>query len=117
VNEVLVGAALPLVVCAVIYAARGFRAGWKLLVLGPLAMLVSGVVGVIPDLPRFAGHQALYEKWHHASWCNLCWGHCWIDARPRIDDWAGWPAVAVVVGAAVIGAAFRELWLAERRPS
>ena len=116
-NEVLVGAALPLLVCAVIYVRNGFRAGWRLLVFGPLTMLVSGVVGVIPDLPRAAGHVELYYKWHHARWCDLAWGHCWIDARPGIDDWRYWPLVGVAVGALVLGAAVRELWLRERERS
>jgi hypothetical protein len=114
VNEVLVGAALPLAICLAIYVARRGRAGWKLLVLGPLAMMVSGMIGVIPDFPRLFHHTDTYFAWHRSRWCNLAWGHCWIDARPRIDDWAGWPAVAIVVGGLVIGAAYRELWLAER---
>jgi hypothetical protein len=114
VNEVLVGAALPLLVCVAIYLAHRGRAGWKLLVFGPLAMLVSGVIGVIPDLPRMFGHVDLYYRWHHSSWCNLCWGHCWIDARPRLDDWPGWPVVGILTGAMVLAAAYRELVLAER---
>jgi hypothetical protein len=114
VNEVLVGAALPLLVCGILYLRQGGRAGWKLLVLGPLAMLVSGVVGVIPDLPRLFHHIDTYYAWHHSKWCNLAWGHCWIDDRTSVDDWAGWPAVAIAVGAMVVGAAYRELWLRER---
>jgi hypothetical protein len=115
VNEVLVGAALPFVVWLAIYLARGARAGWKLLVLGPLAMLVSGVVAVIPDLPRLLHDNDRYFAWHKSDWCNLAWGHCWIDARPGLDDWWGGPAIAFLVGAMVLGAAYRELWLAERR--
>ena len=77
--HVVVASALPLAICAVVYLARGGRAGLGLLVLGPLAMLVSGVVAVTPDLPRLWGDQVKYVDWHHASWCNLSWGHCLID--------------------------------------
>ena len=112
-NEVLVGAALPLVVWFGVYAARGLRAGWKTLVFGPIAMLISGAIAVIPDMPRALGDIDRYHRWHASSWCNLCWGHCWIDARPGIDDWVGWPLVAIGTGALVLGVAYRELRRAE----
>jgi hypothetical protein len=109
VNHVVVGAALPLAICAVIYAARGFRASSRLLVLGPLVMLISGVIAVIPDLPRLWGDQVKYVDWHHRSWCNLSWGHCWIDKHDAIENWPGWTVIAIVVGALVLGVAWREL--------
>jgi hypothetical protein len=114
VNHVLYGAALPLVVCAVIYVARGCRAGLRLLVLGPLAMAVSGLVGIIPDLPRLWGDHARYVDWHHRPWCSWCWGHCWVDAQERIDTWRYYPVVFVGLGALVLAVAWRELRRAER---
>jgi hypothetical protein len=114
VIHVLAGAAVPLLACVAIYAGRGFRAGWGLLVLGPLAMLASGAVAVIPDMPRLLGHQSLYNAWHRRGWCNLAWGHCWIDKHEGIEDWRWWPVIAVVVGTAVLGVALRELHLRER---
>jgi hypothetical protein len=114
VNHVLIGAFLPFLICAVLYAARGFRAGGALLVLGPLAMLASGFVAIIPDLPRLWGNQVLYVEWHHRSWCNLAWGHCAIDRHDRIDSWPGFAVLFVLCGAVILAAAWRELRLAER---
>jgi hypothetical protein len=116
VNHVVIGAAIPLFVCALVYAAHGFRAGWKLLVFGPIAMLLSGIVAVAPDLPRPLGDLERYQAWHKASWCNLSWGHCWIDARKSVDEWRGWPVVAIAYGALVLLVAYRELRRLERGP-
>ena len=113
--HVVVASALPLAICAAIYVARGFRASGRLLLLGPLAMLVSGVVAVIPDLPRLWGDQVKYVDWHHRSWCNLSWGHCVIDKHDAIDSWPGWTLIAIAIGALVLGVAWRELRILEAR--
>lgn len=115
-NHVLTGAALPFCVCVAIYVARGGRAGPRLLVLGPLAMLASGFVAIVPDLPRLWGDQALYVDWHHRWWCTWAWGHCWYDrpANDAIDGWAGWAVLFVAAGAVILAAAWRELALRER---
>ncbi len=112
-NHVLYGAALPFAICAAIYVARGFRASGRLLALGPLAMLASGFVAIIPDLPRLWGDQARYIDWHHQRWCTYAWGHCWIDARDSIDSWPYYPVVFLAVGGLVAAVAWRELRLAE----
>jgi hypothetical protein len=114
VNHVLYGATLPLAVCAVIYALRGWRAGPVMLVVGPLAMLASGFVAIIPDLPRLWGDHVTYRAWHTRDWCNYAWGHCWVDARESIDSWAYYPVVFLAVGGLVLVVAWRELHLAER---
>ena len=97
-NHVVVGAALPFLICALIYAKRR-RAGMGLLVLGPFAMLVSGVIAVAPDLPRLWGDQEKYVAWHHRSWCNLSWGHCWIDKHDAIENWSDHAGEIPAVGA------------------
>jgi len=107
-NHVLIGAALPFAICALIYLKRG-RAGAGLLVLGPLAMLASGVVAVAPDLPRLWGNQVQYVDWHHRWWSNWCWGHWWIDQHDAIENWPGWTLIAIAMGAIVLGVAWREL--------
>lgn len=113
-NHVVVGALLPLLVCAAVYARAGGRAGPRLLVLGPLAMLISGAWATVPDLPRLVGDMQKYQDWHHTSYCNVFWGHCWIDARPRLDEWPYYPVVAMALGAIVFTAAWRELRKLER---
>jgi len=113
VNHVVIGAALPLAICAAIYLARGGRAGGWLLVLGPIAMLTSGVIAVAPDLPRLWGDQGRYAAWHHRGWCNWSWGHCWIDKHDAVENWPGWTVIAIGAGALVLGVAWRELRLVE----
>ena len=108
-NHVLVGAALPLVICAILYARRGGRASGTLLVLGPLAMLASGIVAVAPDLPRAWGDPERYLAWHKQSWCTWAWGHCVIDRHNRIENWWGWSIAGVLLGALILGVAWREL--------
>jgi hypothetical protein len=111
-NQVMLGAALPLLVCAVIYFARGRRASLRLLVLGPVIAGLSGAWAVVPDMPRIFGDVTRYYNWHHASWCNVFWGHCWID-RGEIDrPW--YPLAFIAVCAAVLVVAWLELRRAER---
>jgi hypothetical protein len=114
VNHVVVGALLPLLVCVAIYVRAGGRAGPRLLVLGPLAMLISGGWAIVPDLPRLAGQMERYVAWHHTSYCDVFWGHCWIDRHPALEDWPYYPVVAMVLGALVFAAAWRELRKLER---
>lgn len=113
-NHILLGAFLPFVVCAVIYVRGGFRAGPRLLVLGPLAMLVSGFWAIVPDLPRLVGDIDRYMTWHRSWWTNLCWGHGWIDRRDALDSWPYYPVLALALGAVVFGVAWRELYELER---
>jgi hypothetical protein len=111
-THVLIGAALPLAVCAVIYLARGRRASLRLLIVGPLVAGVSGAWAVVPDLPRALGSVDRYFAWHHASWCNVFWGHCWID-RGEVDrPW--YPLAFIAVGVVLLAVAWRELARAER---
>ena len=108
-NHVVIGAALPFAICVLLYARAGGRASGRLLVLGPIAMLASGTLAVFPDLPRALHDTDRYFAWHQAAWCNVSWGHCWIDAHPESEDWLGWTVLGVLLGAAVLGAAYREL--------
>ena len=111
-NHVLLGAAIPLLVCAAIFVARGRRASLRLLVVGPLVAGLSGAWAVVPDMPRAFGDADRYFHMHHVSWCNVFWGHCWID-RGEIDrPW--YPLAFVAVGVVLLVVALRELWLVER---
>jgi hypothetical protein len=110
----MLGAALPLLVCAVIYIARGRRASLRLLVLGPLVAGLSGAWAVVPDLPRAFGDVDRYYQLHHASWCDVFWGHCWID-RGEIDrPW--YPLAFIAVGVTILVVAWRELRRVEAGP-
>jgi hypothetical protein len=111
-NHVLLGAAIPLLVCAAIFVARGRRASLRLLILGPLAAGLSGAWAVVPDMPRVFGAMERYVAWHHARWCNVFWGHCWIDDGEVDRPW--YPLAFVAVGVVLLVVAVRELWLRER---
>jgi hypothetical protein len=111
-NHVMLGAALPLVVCAAIYLMRGRRASLRMLVLGPVAAGISGAWAVVPDMPRLFGDADLYYRMHHVRWCDVFWGHCWID-RGEVDrPW--YPLAFIAVGVVLLVVAWRELSRAER---
>lgn len=111
-NHVLLGAAAPLLVCALLYLRAGGRASPRLLILGPLAMGLSGAWAVVPDMPRLWKDLAFYVELHHHPSCNLFWFHCAID-RDEVDS-AWYPVAFVFVGALLLAVAWRELARAER---
>ena len=80
----------------------------------PLAMLLSGIWAVVPDLPRLFGDTARYMDWHRRPWTNVFWAHGWIDRHDAIDSWPYYPVIALAVAALVFGAAWRELHKLER---
>lgn len=112
-NQFVMGASLPLAAAAVWYAVRGFRAGLPLLLATPAAMLAFGLWAVAPDLPRLAGLSGLYLRLAQDPRMDLFLWHY------TIDRWEGdtpWPAaVFVLLCAALMGAAWRELRRIERR--
>ena len=113
-NEVLIGAALPFVVCAILYAARRGRASLRLLVLGPIAMGLSGAWAVVPDMPRLVGDLDGYFALHHHPSCNVFWFHCAID---KVETDSPLYSVGfVVVGALLLVVAGRELRRLESAP-
>jgi hypothetical protein len=111
-NHVLLGALGPLLVCAALYVRARRRASLPLLILGPLAMGLSGAWAVVPDMPRLWKDLPLYVDLHHHPRCNVFWFHCWID-RDEVD-WAWYPVAFVLVGALLLAVAWRELARRER---
>jgi hypothetical protein len=111
VNHAVLGASAPLLLAAVYYLARGRRASLRLLVLAPALAAASALWAVAPDLPRLWGDLPRYVAWHHASWCDLAWGHCWIDAGEVDRPWFALAFAAV--GGLLLWVAWRELRRAE----
>jgi hypothetical protein len=112
VNHVLIGAAIPLLVCGILYAARGGRASLRLLVVGPIVMGCSGAWAVVPDMPRAIGDLQWYQRIHHSKPCNVFWFHCAID---KVETDTPLYAVGfVTVAALLLFVAWRELRRAER---
>ncbi len=111
-NQILLGATPPFLIAAVIYVARRRRASLCMLVAAPIAMLLSSVWAVVPDIPRLLGMSDLYVRLARDSRCNIFWWHYSID---NAETDSRWYAVGIVLmAAAMLYVAWRELALLER---
>lgn len=111
-NQLLLGSAIPFLVGVVIYLARGFRASFHMLVILPFLMALGMAWAVAPDLPRLFGFHDLYMRLSLDPRCDIFFWHYTID---RIETDSRWYAVGFVsLFAALIAAAWRELYLEER---
>ena len=111
-NQLLLGAFLPFAAAAAVYVCRGFRAGLVSLTVTPVAMLLTSLWAVVPDLPRIAGRQDLYLRLAHDPRMDLFLWHYSID-RMEVDS--PWYAAGVaVLFAALLLAAWRELQRVEQ---
>jgi hypothetical protein len=114
VNHVLVGAALPYLVSVALYVRRGYRASNTLLIAGPAAMAIFGLWAVIPDIPRALGMDELYYRFHRAPKSDLFFFHHTIDHHYE-ETTLPYTIGFILVGLSLLGAAWRELHLRERR--
>jgi len=112
-NQLLLGALLPFAGMAVWYARRGRRASLGMLLLTPLLMALGALYAVAPDLPRLAGRMDLYYRLADDPRTNIFLWHYAID-RIEVDS-SLYHAALVLTFLLLIGAAWRELYLAERR--
>ena len=112
-DHVFLGAALPFVIAAAIYMARGSRAGLRLLILAPLAMAALAIWASVPDIPRILGFHGLYMRLDADPRMNV---FLWHHAIDQIENESSrWPAVGIVImGACLMAAAVRELSLREK---
>jgi hypothetical protein len=112
-NQILLGAFIPFAVAVVIYLARGLRAGLPLLVITPLAMTVSALWAVAPDIPRLFGLHDLYLRLSFDPRTDIFWWHYTID---KIEADSSWYAVGIaLMAAALMVAALRQLFMEEQR--
>lgn len=116
-HQLLLGAAIPLVLGLIIYIAKGLRAPlWLLLILPPL-MIAGAIWAVMPDVPRLIGWHALYQKMQVPASDIFFW-HYTIDRieANRLDAMAPFfNVVAILLPALLLGIAWRELWQAEQK--
>lgn len=106
-NQILLGASIPFVAAALIYALRGFKAGLPLLITTPLAMLAVALWAIAPDLPRIVGMHALYDRLSRDPRMDIFLWHYTID---QIETDSRWYAIGIaVMAAALLAAAHREL--------
>lgn len=107
-NQAVLGASIPFAVLVIVYLARHCRAGWKLLVGGPLLMLLGSLWATVPDLPRFWGDFALYNKLARDPRTDIFLWHHTIDQMESSNPQWALPVLLVMVGA-LLFAAWREL--------
>jgi hypothetical protein len=111
-NHALLGAAIPFVLAAVVYAWRGARAGLPALIAVPLLMAAGALWASAPDLPRVFGMHELYLRLAADPHMNVFLWHYRLD---QIETESRWYAVGIVVMAVgVLAAAWRELRRLER---
>lgn len=110
-NQLFLGAALPFAVCVLVYARKGCRASLPLLILAPVAMGLGALWAVAPDIPRLAGHAALYDRLARDPRTDIFFWHFTID---RIEGDAFLFMCGLgAMGLLLIAAAWRELYLRE----
>ncbi len=111
-NQLLLGAALPFLCGLAFYLGKKGRASLKLLIALPVAMTVSMLWAVAPDLPRLFGMSKLYHKLAFDPRCNIFYWHYSID---KIETESNLYLFGfVVLLALLLTAAWRELHLQEK---
>ena len=111
-NQLFLGAAVPFAVALLVYCSRRGRASTALLVVTPLAMAVSTLWAVIPDIPRLAGMHDLYLRLSKDPRMDVFYWHYTIDLREGDSPW--FAAGIVVLLACLLYATWREVALRER---
>ena len=106
-DQILLGAALPFLIAAVIYAWRGCRASLPMLILTPVWMVFGALWAIAPDLPRLAGHYELYHRLSRDPRMDIFFFHYTID-RLEIDS-PLYHAGLVLMFVLLLGAALREI--------
>ncbi len=115
-HQLILGAAIPLVLAIAVYLARHCRAPLWLLVLTPTAMAISALWAVAPDIPRMIGWQSLYMKLAQNPRCDIFFWHYTIDQieGARLDAMAPlFNAIFALLVAALLAVAWRELKIRE----
>ncbi len=111
-NQFLLGASIPFIVGALVYAVRRGRIGLPGLIALPLAMAVGVLWAVAPDLPRLVGRNDLYQRLANDPRCDVFFWHYTID---RVESDSSWFAAGfVLLLALLLAAAWRELRLREK---
>ena len=106
-NHALLGAAIPFLLAAFVYAWRGGRAGLPTLIGMPLLMAAGALWASAPDLPRVLGMHELYLRLSVDPRMNLFLWHYRIDQIET--ESRGYAVGIVVLAAGVLAAAWREL--------
>lgn len=110
-NQLLLGASIPFAIACVWYCCRRFRAGFVMLVMTPLWMLIGALWAVAPDLPRLFGRHALYDRLSRDPRMDIFFWHYTIDQME--SDSSLYHVGLIVMGILLLAAAWRELRIKE----
>ncbi len=112
-NQVVIGASIPYLIAALVYAARRARASLSLLILAPLAMALCGLWAVVPDIPRALRMDGLYARMARDPRCNIFFMHYTIDQMET--DSILYTVAFVIMALSLFAVAWREVLLLERK--
>ena len=111
-NQIVIGAAGPYVISAIIYMARKARASSLFLIMAPLSMALCAIWAVVPDIPRALRMDGLYHRLAGDPRINIFFMHYTIDQME--SDSILYTVAAVLMALSVFAVAWREVWLRER---
>ena len=117
-HQLVMGAAIPLVLAIIVYICLRCRAPMWLLLLTPPAMALGAIWAVAPDIPRLIGWHSLYRKLATDPRSDIFFWHYSIDQIEAAHLDAMTPmfnACFALLVALLLLAAWRELHLAEQR--
>ena len=116
-HQIVLGAGIPFLAALIVYIIHRFRAPLWLLIITPPAMLAGAVWAEVPDIPKLVGWYSLYDKLSRDPRSNIFFWHYTIDRieAARLDSltWL-FDGCFVLLATAVLAAAWRELYLAEK---
>lgn len=111
-NQMLLGAVIPFLTSAAIYASRKGRASLCMLILAPVVTAFCALWAIVPDLPRITGHHDLYQHLRTAKWTDIFFMHYTVDIIEM--DVSGYMYGLIAIVLAFLAAAWRELYLIEK---
>jgi hypothetical protein len=112
-NQLLLGAAIPFVIGLALYLSQRGRASIRFLLALPVAMSLSMLWAVAPDLPRLFGMSQLYHKLSLDPRCDIFYWHYSID---KVETDSNIYLIGfVILLAMLLAVVWRELYLQERK--
>lgn len=111
-NHLLIGAAVPFLIAAIIYSRKRFRASVIFLLVTPAFMAMAMLWAIAPDLPRLLGLMDLYNQLLRDPRCNIFFWHFTID---NVETDSVWHSVFfILMWGVLLFTAWRELALREK---
>jgi len=110
-NQIVIGAAGPYLVSALIYVAHKARASLVLLIAAPLSMALCATWAVVPDIPRALRMHGLYHRMAGDPRINIFFMHYTIDQME--SDSILYTVAFVLMALSLFAVAWREVWLRE----